>query len=470
MASDRSCYVYVVLPGDAEFTTAGRFRLRCGPGGAASGEFVYGRSYLERSEAVELDPVELRLADRLYLTGRMGGFFGAVRDSMPDYWGRLLIERRLGRARLDEFEYLMEGPDDRAGALGFGPSVEPPSPRLRFAGPVALAALQAAADALAAGEGGGRAVGAGTAGECRAGASSDHGNPGSARAATSGRHWWAERRQADHGNPGRDRAAALAHAIFDEGTSMGGARPKAVVEDRDALWLAKFSRPRDRWNQPRAEHAMLLLARECGIRAAESRIERAGNQDVLLVRRFDRERSGEEGGWLRHRMASALTLLRSDDSPTGRERWSYLALADELRRVSAQPTEDLKELFARMCFNAAVSNLDDHPRNHAILARGRSWRLAPAYDLNPSPAYSMERDLSMVCGPEGRRARRENLVAGAARFLMGREEAEAALDRIVAVVRARWREAATRAGVRAGDREALRSAFVPKGLFFESTS
>ena len=470
MASDRSCYVYVVLPGDAEFTTAGRFRLRGGPGGAASGEFVYGRSYLERSEAVELDPVELRLADRLYLTGRMGGFFGAVRDSMPDYWGRLLIERRLGRARLDEFEYLMEGPDDRAGALGFGPSVEPPSPRLRFAGPVALAALQAAADALAAGEGGGRAVGAVAAGECRAGASSDHGKPGSDRTATSGQHWWAERRQADHGKPGSDRAAALAHAIFDEGTSMGGARPKAVVEDGDALWLAKFSRPRDRWNEPRAEHAMLLLARECGIRAAESRIERAGNQDVLLVRRFDRERSGEEGGWLRHRMASALTLLRSDDSPTGRGRWSYLALADELRRVSAQPTEDLKELFARMCFNAAVSNLDDHPRNHAILARGRSWRLAPAYDLNPSPAYSMERDLSMVCGPEGRRARRENLVAGAGRFLMGREEAEAALDRIVAVVRARWREAATRAGVGAGDREALRRAFVPKGLFFESTS
>lgn len=470
MASHRSCYVYVVLPGDAEFTTAGRFRLRCGPGGAASGEFVYGRSYLERSEAVELDPVELRLADRLYLTGRMGGFFGAVRDSMPDYWGRLLIERRLGRARLDEFEYLMEGPDDRAGALGFGPSVEPPSPRLRFAAPVALTALQAAADALAAGEGGGRAAGPGAAGECRAGASSDLGKPGSDRTATSGRHWWAERRQADHGNSDSDRAAALAHAIFDEGTSMGGARPKAVVEDGDALWLAKFSRPQDRWNEPRAEHAMLLLARECGIRAAESRIERAGNQDVLLVRRFDRERSGEEGGWLRHRMASALTLLRSDDSPTGRERWSYLALADELRRVSAQPTEDLKDLFARMCFNAAVSNLDDHPRNHAILARGRSWRLAPAYDLNPSPAYSMERDLSMVCGPEGRRARRENLVAGAARFLMGREEAEAALDRIVAVVRARWREAATRAGVGAGDREALRSAFVPQGLFFESTS
>lgn len=427
MASDRSCYVYVVLPGATEFTTAGRFRLRAGPGGATSGEFVYGRSYLERSEAVELDPVELRLADRLYLTGRMGGFFGAVRDSMPDYWGRLLIERRLGRSRLDEFDYLLEGPDDRAGALGFGPSVEPLSPRLRFAGRVALATLQAATDAMAAAD-----------------------------------TMAARETGAESGDP----AAALARAIFEEGTSMGGARPKAVVEDGDALWLAKFSRARDRWNEPRVEHALLLLAKECGIRAAESRIEHAGERDVLLVRRFDRERSARGGGWLRHRMASALTLLRSDDSPTGRERWSYLELADEVRRASAEPREDLRELFARMCFNAAVSNLDDHPRNHAMLARARSWRLAPAYDLTPSPAYSLERDLSMSCGPEGRRARKGNLVAGSGRFLMGREEAEVVFDRVAAMVGARWRETMDRAGVGAGDQEAVRSAFVPDGLFF----
>ena len=426
MASDRSCYVYVVLPGATEFTTAGRFRLRAGPGGVTSGEFVYGRSYLERSEAVELDPMELRLADRLYLTGRMGGFFGAVRDSMPDYWGRLLIERRLGRSRLDEFDYLLEGPDDRAGALGFGPSVEPLSPRLRFASGVALATLQAAADTMAADT------------------------------------MVARETAAESGDP----ATALARAIFEEGTSMGGARPKAVVEDGGALWLAKFSRPRDRWNEPKVEHALLLLAKECGIRAAENRIEHAGDRDVLLVRRFDRERSARGGGWLRHRMASALTLLRSDDSPTGRERWSYLELADEVRRASAEPREDLRELFARMCFNAAVSNLDDHPRNHAMLAQARSWRLAPAYDLTPSPAYSLERDLSMSCGPEGRRARKGNLVAGSGRFLMGREEAEVVFDRVAATVGARWRETMDRAGVGAGDQEAVRSAFVPDGLFF----
>ena len=421
MTSDRSCYVYIVLPGDTHFTLAGRFRVRRGPVGTPTGEFVYGRSYLERPEAVEFDPVELRLADRLYQTGRMTGFFGAVRDAMPDYWGRILIERRLGSARLDEFDYLTAGPDDRAGALGFGATVEPPPPRLRFPGTVQLAHLQGAAEAVEAGQG---AV------------------PPDASAP----------------------AAALAEAVFGEGTSMGGARPKAVVEDGDALWLAKFSRPRDRWNEPRVEHALLLLARECGIRAPESRIERAGSRDVLLVRRFDRERPADGAGWLRHRMASALTLLRTDDSPTGRDRWSYLELADEVRRASARPRNDLRELFARMCFNAGVSNLDDHPRNHAMLARGRPWRLAPAYDLTPSPSYSQERDLSMVCGPHGRRAKQENLVAGAGRFLMSDDEAEAVFDRVTQVVEAHWREAMRQAGVGAEDQEAVRSAFLPEGL------
>ncbi len=395
MTSDRSCYVYIVLPGDVQFTTAGRFRIRHGPRGTATGEFVYGRSYLDHPEAVEFDPVELRLADRLYRTGRMAGFFGAVRDAMPDYWGRFLIERRLGRSPLAEFDYLTEGPDDRAGGLGFGPTVDPPAPRLHFPGTV-----------------------------------------------------------------------QLAEAIFDEGTSMGGARPKAVVEDGDALWLAKFSRLQDRWNDPRVEHALLLLARECGIRTAPSRMERAGDRDVLLVRRFDRERSGDGAGWHRHRMASALTLLRTDDSPTGRERWSYLALADEVRRASARPRDDLRELFTRMCFNAAVSNSDDHPRNHAILARGRSWRLAPAYDLTPAPAHSLERDLSMICGPKGRRARKDNLVAGAGRFMMSREDAEAIFAEVVQTVRARWLGAMCRAGVGTADRETVRSAFLPDGLFF----
>ena len=94
------------------------------------------------------------------------------------------------------------------------------------------------------------------------------------------------------------------------------------------------------------------------------------------MRRFDRDRA--EDGWRRHRMVSALTLLRAGDGVGDQEDWSYLALADEIRRSSADPRADLRELFGRMCFNAAVSNLDDHPRNHAMVAVDRPWRLSPA--------------------------------------------------------------------------------------------
>ena len=152
-------------------------------------------------------------------------------------------------------------------------------------------------------------------------------------------------------------------------------------------------------SRPRVEHALLRLARECGLNAAGSRIARIGGPDVLLMRRFDREGTGT--GYHRHRMASALTLLRADDTPTDRGRWSCLALAGELRRASASPREDLRELFGRMCFNAAVSNLDDHPRNHALLAGGRDWRLSRRA-LDPVGGASGERR-GGLCDAEGRR-------------------------------------------------------------------
>lgn len=368
---------------------------------------------------MEFDPVELRLANRVYETGRMGGFFGAIRDAMPDYWGRRVIEKHSGHTRLGEFDYLMQGADDRAGALGFGLDVEPPAPRRQFSRTLDLERLQTEADAIATN------------------------NP-------------------DRGGS----AAAQVQDLLLEGTSMGGARPKAVVQDDHVLWLAKFGRQDDRWNHPRVEHGMLLLARECGLHPADSRVETVGGRDVLLVRRFDREWQDE--GYQRHRMVSALTLLQSEDAPTGRAAWSYLLLADEIRRASARPQEDLKELFARICFNAASSNLDDHPRNHAILARARDWRLSPAYDLTPMPVVAIDRrDLAMACGPKGRMANRANLLAGAGRFLLDRDDAEAIFDRIVETVRTQWQPIMRRAGVSQRDCEAIRNAFLYEGLFFE---
>ena len=424
MTSERECFVYIVPPGATEFVTAGRFRW-IDDGVAAVGQFVYGRSYRERTDAVEFDPVELRLSAQGYETARMQGLFGAIRDSMPDFWGRRVIERNSGAPVLSEFDYLMQGPDDRAGALGFGLAVEPPAARRRFNRTLDLAALQRAADTI-------------------------HGD--------------------DRERVGAD--GARVEELLLLGTSMGGARPKAVVEYQGDLWIAKFGRGDDRWNDARVEHGLLALARACGLNMADSRIETVGGRDVLLVRRFDRDREddGRTGaGYRRHRMVSALTLLRSGDGLADRGDWSYVLLADEVRRASARPQHDLRELFGRMCFNAVVSNLDDHPRNHALLARGRQWRLSPAYDLTPSPVVARERrDLAMACGRFGRYANRTNLLSGHGRFLLGRAAAAALFDGIASTVRARWHAEMRRAGVSARDCEAIRPAFLYDGLFSEN--
>lgn len=425
MTSERECFVYIVPPGETEFVTAARFRVSNTRAGEPVGEFIYGKRYMERADAVELDPIELKLNTRPYETTRMGGFFGAIRDAMPDYWGRRVIERNVGKTVLEDFDYLLNGPDDRAGALGFGLNAQPPAPRRQFNRTLDLEKLQAIAAAIL------------------NDASDQMGN--------------------------QDDAQQL-QALLLAGTSMGGARPKTVVEDQDSLWLAKFTSPQDRWNHPRVEHAFLNLAKACGLNVADSKISTVADKDVLLVRRFDRDLVYQENnakGYRRHRMVSALTLLKSEESPMAKEGWSYLLLADEIRRTSASPQADLGELYGRMCFNAVVSNLDDHPRNHAILAKDTRWRLSPAYDLTPTPSIAQERHLAMVCGTHGRMANRANLLSAYGRFLLSKEAARSLIDHIVQTVRAQWDASLSRAGVSKNDCAAISSAFIHDGFFYE---
>jgi serine/threonine-protein kinase HipA len=145
-ATDQECFVYVVLPGQTRFVTAGRFVLRGNRDGGPVGGFVYGRSYRQRPDAVDLDPVELQLSPQQFQTARMGGFFGALRDALPDFWGRQVIERMAGRSAVSDSKLLLLGPDDRAGALGFGRSVEPPAPQRRFNRTLDLERIKQAAD------------------------------------------------------------------------------------------------------------------------------------------------------------------------------------------------------------------------------------------------------------------------------------------------------------------------------------
>jgi len=417
------CFVYIVLPGSTEFVTAGKYRISSRPGATPVGRFIYGRRYLERTDRVEIDPVELRLRADEYMTARLNANFGALRDASPDAWGRRLIEKRLGNPDPSELDYLLASPDDRAGALGFGLGVAPPAPKRQFNRTIELAPLIELADLISE----------------------------SARDSPLLR-----------GDPDAEQVDALLRA----GTSMGGARPKATIEDGEGLWLAKFPKKDDTWNNPRVEHAMLRLAHECGLSAAESRIESVGGRDVLLVKRFDRHKTPQ--GYLRSRMISAMTLLGADDTMDW-SKWSYLLLADEVRRRADSAHEHgLPELFKRMCFNALISNVDDHPRNHALIAKDHGWRLSPAYDLTPTLLIATERrDLAMACGQHGRYANRANLLSASDRFRLARPQAEAIVDEMTETVSKRWYAIARSVGVEERDCETIKSAFVYEGFRFE---
>ena len=264
----KRCFVYITLPGEVDSVTAARFELTDGVG-----RLVYGKSYLARENAVEIDPVELKLESGVFQTALLGGVFGALRDASPDYWGRMIIDRAAGKMKLDEVGYLIQSADDRAGALGFGHNENPPAPKRDFNKTLDLAKLQETALALL---------------------------------------------KDDKKLKGPE--AEQVQKLMLLGTSMGGMRPKAVVEDSKGLWIAKFNKPDDRWNSARVEHAMLTLAARCGITVAQSKVVKVGNRDVLLVKRFDREKTKKD--YLRSRMVSGLTLLRAEDTAADRGKWS----------------------------------------------------------------------------------------------------------------------------------------------------
>jgi len=418
MSSKRSCYVFLQLPGGLDVVTCGRYEREVLRDGRVIGRFAYAKSYRERGDAVSLDPYHLPVTPQRYETAKLDGMFGALRDASPDAWGRRGVEKMTGRVDLDEMDFLLHGPEDRAGALSFGGRPTPPARVQRFNRVLQLLELRHAAQAL------------------------------------------------EDAAPGEPVAEQVAH-LLEPGTSLGGARPKNVVEDDTGLWIAKFPQRSDKWNNAPVEAAMLALAARCGIRTPETRVERIGGESLLLVKRFDRDRA--ERGYLRHRMVSALTVLDADERVTERRAWSYVLLADELRRWSERPTADRAQLFRRVVFNALISNLDDHPRNHALIAPAQVWHLAPAYDLTPSPAVGLERqDLALECGPYGRMARRDNLMAAAPRFGIERGEAGTIIDDMKQTVLRHWRDDVLRLGGAEGDCKVIEPAFAYPGFEYET--
>ncbi|MES1197356.1 MAG: type II toxin-antitoxin system HipA family toxin [Pseudomonadota bacterium] len=239
--------------------------------------------------------------------------------------------------------------------------------------------------------------------------------------------------------------------VLAPGASLGGARPKATVRDRDArLWLAKFPWANDDWPVIQWEWALLLMAEKAGVAVPKFRVEPIGAKTVLMIARFDRRADQSRLPYM-----SAFTALDAKDHQEDR---SYLELVDALRQLGDTPREDLNQLWRRMVFNLLVSNVDDHVRNHGFLRGGDGWRLSPAFDMNPSPADVKGRIHVMAFNEDEHSSSLDVCMSVADYFALKKGEA-AAIAAEVATVVATWRDVAKQCKLSKFDVERMESAF-----------
>jgi serine/threonine-protein kinase HipA len=223
-------------------------------------------------------------------------------------------------------------------------------------------------------------------------------------------------------------AEALQH-----GTAIGGARPKALIDDGNRKYIAKFSSSSDTYSVVKGEYIAMRLAQEVGLDVAPVKLEQSMGRDVLLIERFDRKHV--ETGWSRKMLVSALTLFGLDEIMAAHA--SYTELAEIIRRRFTDPKDTLREMFSRMIFNILVGNTDDHARNHAAFWDGVSLTLTPAYDICPQSRNSREASQAMLMGRE-RRSQLMHGLAVAKDFHLSEEDARAIVTKQVKIIDKAW--------------------------------
>lgn len=399
-------FLWLYLPGEADPVVCGVVAFN-----GYEHVFRYARSYLERENAIPLAPPGCTLGeltdDEYVLDAELNS---PIRDASPDAWGRNVMMREYANApgrkesELGEIDFLLRAGPDRIGALDATSDPKRYTPKKSHAAP--LEDLLEAADRI---------------------------DQGKAL------------------DPHLD--AALNH-----GTSVGGARPKALLHQDGEYWIAKFSSSKDSADMVGIEGGGMQLAQSAGINVAETRIVKALNKRVILVRRFDRVVT-PEGVYRRH-MISAMTLLNLDEYAVRAGYSSYLELADVLRQYARDFQKDGAELFRRMVFNILIGNVDDHARNHACFWDGQFLDLTPAYDVCPQPRGGVSADQAMAVGKWGRKSNLENAISDCDRFGLEKDHASEIVEQMVDVVRKRWHETFAGAGTPDGDLNYLSQATI----------
>jgi serine/threonine-protein kinase HipA len=391
--ADREVEVFVQLTG--EDVLAGRLWAHRRQQ-VESATFVYATSYLARTDSFPLDPA-LPLVTGQLQTPANRAIFGAFSDCSPDRWGRMLIRRRFGEAEgsageqsFGEADYLLGVRDDlRQGAVRFR---DPDSEEFladEEGGVPHLIDLPRLLD-------------------------------------------YADRAERDVADQEQ------LDMLLKGGSSLGGARPKAHVIDRQGrIAIAKFPKAEgDDWDVTGWEAVTLSLARDAGIDAAASELADVAGRSVHIVDRFDRQ------GDLRIGYVSAMTLLEAVDG----EPRSYLDLVEVIEEESDRATADLHELWRRIAFSIRVGNTDDHLRNHGFLrTTAGGWSLSPAFDINPNPEPG-PKYLSTSIDGRSNAASSELLLGVAEFFRLDHEEAAATLAEVTEAT-SRWQEVARRLGL-----------------------
>ena len=380
ITSKTKAYVWIYLPNSIEPVVAGLIEKRNN-----KYLFTYGQSYLKRDNSISIYPTELPLK-----SGTFEPKFeiaSCIRDSSPDAWGRRVIlynltsdKKNIDSIILDELTFLLLSGSDRIGFLDFQ---ESPTEYIPRAGDgISLKELSSAVEKI---------------------------------------------------EQGKSLSLQLELALL-HGTSIGGARPKVLISQKDKKYIAKFSSSSDYYNVIKAEYIAMRLASLSGLNVANVQLKKVGMKDVLFIERFDRVY--KDNCWHRLGMLSALTLFGLDEMEARYA--SYEELATIIRHSFIEPKKTLKELFSRMVFNLLVSNTDDHARNHAAFWNGQSFSLTPAYDICPQARTGEMASQAMKIYGDNNQSQLIQCLYAAPSFGIKMDEAISIVQKLVFTIESQW--------------------------------